>query len=98
MIVIIMFLFCVFKRFRVLWKPSVLEMNVHFKTVPCFFRISPLMACRVLSFLLMFIEVFVEFESKTANVHLYTRYRGLGKAFSVSVIGPLHASVLVNII
>jgi hypothetical protein len=50
------------------------------------------MACGVLSVLLILVEIFSEFGDKADNVHLYARCLGLGREFSVSVIGPLHAT------
>jgi hypothetical protein len=50
------------------------------------------MACRVLSVLIILVEIFAEFEEKADNVHLYTRYGELGREFNFSVIGPLHVS------
>jgi hypothetical protein len=50
------------------------------------------MACRVLSVLLIWIEIFAELGDKADNVHLYTRCGGLGREFGFSVVGPLHVS------
>lgn len=50
------------------------------------------MAFRVLSLLLILVEIFAEFDDKADNVHLYMRCGGLGREFSFSVIRPLHVS------
>jgi hypothetical protein len=50
------------------------------------------MASKMLSLLLILVEIFAEFGDTADNVHLYMRFGGLGREFSFSVIRPLHVS------